>query len=191
MSTLEYDLKFLRTGIPELQDYLLSRETYWPLGLAASAGERPYPRMTLGWLLLTLVRAEEVAASVSPAPASSVASLRQQLQATRAQWLIAWQKKATQEFSARLKLWTNFLNEYRGDKINANQYAYEVQRRALLHLLLAEAAEIPSAERDLLQGLDSFLQAVLEPGPFVWEPALAPAFPQATYWYLYGSLPAK
>lgn len=184
MSTLEYDLNYLQAGIPELQAYLLSHEIYWPLGLSAPAGERPYPRMTLGWMMLFLARAER-------RNASRVAPLRQQLDTTRAQWLTAWRKKATQEFSSRLKLWTNFLNEYRDDKINANQYAYEIQRRVILQLLLTEADEIPQAERDLLQSLDSFLRAVLEPGAFLWDPELAPAFPQETYWYLYGTLPTK
>lgn len=184
MPTLEYDLNYLQAGIPELQAYLLSNEIYWPLGLSTPAGERPYPRMTLGWLMLSLTRAER-------RNSSRVAPLRQQFETTRAQWLTAWRKKATQEFSSRLKLWTNFLNEYRDDKINANQYAYEIQRRVILHLLLQETDAVPQAEHDLLQSLDSFLRAVLEPGAFLWEPDLVPAFPQESCWYLYGNLPAK
>ncbi|NUM49274.1 MAG: hypothetical protein HUU38_31625 [Anaerolineales bacterium] len=188
MPSFHYDLAFLKAGIPELQAYLLSQEIYWPLSLVPPSGERPYPKMTLGWLILSLTRAE---GWPSRTTTSDLLALRQQYQATRAQWRLAWQKKATQEFSARLKLWTHYLNEYRDDKINAHQYAYESQRRVLLTLLLSESTPPTPAEMELLQGMDKFLQAVLKPGPFLWEPELSAAFPPEPYWYLYGTLPDK
>ncbi|GAB4580511.1 MAG: hypothetical protein Fur0022_32530 [Anaerolineales bacterium] len=192
MPSLAYDLALLQGGIPELQAYLLSNEIYWSLSLVTPPGERPYPKMTLGWLLLAQARAGGWVshAPLSP-PAHQFAIFRQQLAVTRTQWLTAWKKKASQEFSARLKLWTQYLNEYRVDKLNAHQYSYEVQRRVLLQLLQPEAEQLAQAELDLLHGLDTFLQAVLKPGAFVWEPELAPAFPPETYWYLYGTLPEK
>lgn len=188
MASFEYDLTFLQGGIPELQAYLLSNEIYWPLGLAAPAGERPYPQMTLGWLLLAHRRAT---GWPQGPPSPQLAALTHQMDATRAKWHSAWRKKAAQEFSSRLKLWANYLNDYRGDKTHAHQYAYESQRRVLLHLLVTEEAEISPAESELLKGMDSYLRAVLQPGPFIWHPDLTAAFPQDTYWYLYGTLPAK
>lgn len=187
-----YELNFLEAGIPELQAYLLSNEIYWPLGLAAPAEGQPYPQMTLGWILLSLKRAEAWGhTGLYPAQTKKLETLRGQMQETRAHWLTAWRKKAGQEFSSRLKLWTNFINEYRGDKNNAAQYSYEVQRRAILQILSEEADDLPPTERDLLQTTDSFLRAVLRPGGFVWEPELAASFPQGLYWYLYGSLPLR
>lgn len=188
MPSFEYDLTFLQGGIPELQAYLLSHEIYWSLGLASPARERPYPQMTLGWLLLAHYRA---AGWPQGKTSPQLASLTHQLETTRAKWHTAWHKKAAQEFSSRLKLWANYLNDYRADKTHAHQYAYESQRRVLLHLLENEAGELPSAESDLLKGMDSYLRAVLHSGDFVWEPDLASAFPKEEYWYLYGSLPAK
>ncbi len=192
MPSFEYDLAFLQAGVPELQAYLLSNEIYWPLGLATPAGERPYPRMTLGWLLLARTRLEGHLSAGQPSARSRVVESQfRELDDTRSRWRIAWEKKAAQEFHARLTLWANFLNDYRGDKASfANQYLYEAQRRVMLHLLASET-EIPQHALDLLAGLDRFLQAVLHPGVFVWEKEIAPGFPPVRYWYLYGTLPKR
>lgn len=188
MASFEYDLTFLQGGIPELQAYLLSNDIYWSLGLVAPSGERPYPQMTLGWLLLAQRRA---AGWPQGYTSPQLASLTRQMEMTRDKWHTAWRKKAALEFRSRLKLWANYLNDYRGDKIHAHQYAYESQRRVLLHLLETETDEISSAESDLLKGMDNYLRAVLHPSDFIWEPELTSAFPPEAYWYLYGSLPDK
>lgn len=192
MPSFTADLAFLEAGINELQDYLLSNEIYWPLGLPAPPGERPYPRLTMGWLLLTRQRIlgwqERLA---PPAAAHTVPRLLHALDAQRARWPVAWQKKAGAEFSSRLKLWANFLNEYKTDPpAHAARYPYEVNRRAMLHLLQQETQAISPEETDLLAAMDGYLRAILRPGEFVWEPQIAPAFPPEIYWYLYGNLPA-
>ena len=193
MSSFAYDVTFLQRGIPELQSYLLSNEIYWPLGLATPTGGTPYPRMTLGWLLLAKARARGwVDANRVSSQANQLESLARELDQVRARWRVAWNKKAAQEFSSRLKLWADFLNEYRGDKAaHARRYRYEVQRRVMLDLLAGEADPIPKPESDLLQGMDSFLRAALKPGAFVWEEELTGTFPPESYWYLYGNLPTK
>ncbi len=192
MPSLEYDRTFLQAGIPELEKYLLSDEIYWPLGLRALQGEAPFPRMTLGWLLLARERARGWQASgIPPAQSHVIEQLAIRMDAIRTRWRAAWENKARQEFRSRLTLWTNFINEYRKDRGgHANRYPYEVQRRAMLHLLQQEAREIPDPELELLHRMDRFLQSVLAPGEFVWEAEIAPAFPRDVYWYLYGSLPA-
>ncbi len=189
MPSIEYDLAFLRAGIPELQGYLLSNEIYWPLGLATPQGERPYPRMTLGWLLLARTRAGGWGMTGNaPAQNGGLTALTHEMDEIRNRWRIAWEKKAAQEFSSRLKLWANYLNDYRGDKANhTTQYPYEVQRRVILHLLSYETDQLPPTELDLLKGMDGFLKAVLQAGGFVWEQDIASAFPPATFWYLYGT----
>jgi hypothetical protein len=61
MSSFDYELRYLNAGISELQTYLLSKELYWPIGIRASRGEKGYPRLTLGNLLLSLVKATALA----------------------------------------------------------------------------------------------------------------------------------
>ncbi len=193
MPSIQYDLAFLQAGIPELQGYLLSHEIYWPLGLAAPLGERPYPRMTLGWLLLAQTHARGwLTTDLYPAQTTVVENLSQEMAEMRGRWQTAWAKKAAQEFSSRLKLWVNFINDYRGDKGGyANQYPYDVQRRVILHLLVGETDQIPPIELVLLREMDGYLRAVLKTGEFMWDKEVASMFPPSAYWYLYGNLPNK
>lgn len=193
MSTGEYEIRYLRAGVEALEDYLLSNELYWPIGVSAPSGARPYPRLTLGGLLLSQKRAH--ALSLTPEQRTELARLDERIDTARARWRVAWGNKSARGYSARLKLWRDFLEEYRahpGD--NYDRYAYEVRLRVMLHLLEPEARDaeegkmIDRAEFELLDGLDQLLRAVFVPGEFIWDPKLASTFLPQPYWYLYGEL---
>jgi hypothetical protein len=188
MPSTEYDLIFFRASIGEMEHYLLSKDIYWPAGVSTSVGETPYPKLTLGTLLVVQKRLEATASSAQQQ--AEFLSLQNKLNAVRARWRAAWGKKAQAEFRARLSLWRDFLSDYRKDPgAHYDRYGYEVGRRVMLHLLNTEADEFPQAYHDLLAALDKHLKAVLQPGEFVWEPELSKSFPPDVYWYLYGSLP--
>ncbi len=189
MQTFDYDIAFARAGVPELENYLLSKEVYWPINLAAPAGMPGYPRFTLGWLLLALQRYSALA--LTPAQSAVLNSLEQEVYVISQRWRHAWEAKATQEFKARLTLWTNYLNDYREDPENqAGRYAYEVQRRVMLSLLLPFARP-HQAQTDLLKALDTLVLAMLVPGPFTWDRGYEPSFPREPFWYLYGVLKSE
>jgi hypothetical protein len=170
----ETDALYLKAGLEELESYLLSREVYWPLGSSS------LPQLTLGNLLLSRLRLK-VRGLLSTAEEA-------RLEEQHHRWRAAWEKKAQQEFRSRLRLWQNYLEDYsETPSAFASDYPQEVRHRAILELLQAEmAAPLPQAA--LLQQLDDHLRAVFIPGPFLWEADLQPAFPQETWWYLYGRL---
>lgn len=181
------DLAYLREAIQVLREYLFSSELYWSL---ASPGISALPNLTLSNVTLAYVR---LAAMPLEAPeAAELRRIENQLEALYGSWRLAWGRKAGADFRARLTLWRNFIEDYREQpETQVDRYAYEVRRRVQLHLLRFPppgwpGAEVPAAELDLLKGLDATLRAVFEPGSFVWEVGLAPAFPADTYWYLYG-----
>jgi hypothetical protein len=180
---LEYELRFLQAAVEELKTYLLSSQVYWPISVRAPRGTSPYPRFSLGWLLLYRRKSSQY--NGSPELDAVLAQIGQ----LHDQWQTAWANKAAQEFSARLTLWRGFFNDYRAEPAaHAARYPYEVQRRTLLELLRAAAREIPPAELDLLRGLDAALRLALIPGAFVDDPDYAAAFPPDQFWFLYGSL---
>jgi hypothetical protein len=182
---IEYDLRYLNAGIADLEAYLLSQEIYWPLAKSAPPGSPPYPRLTLGNLLLA--RARLSARRLTSTWRLELERLDGRLEETRQRWMSAWRQKAQREFGVRLNLWRDYLEEYRQNpEGNIDRYAYEVNRRVLLQLLEPEAGELPRAELELLSGLDQLLNAVFVSGRFVWERELERAFPAAPYWYLYG-----
>lgn len=187
--TFEYDYRFLAAGIDQLESYLLSSDLFWPTGLNAAKGEAPYPQLTLGALLLSLQRCRAFARL--PAQRASFEKTRLQIDALRTHWLSAWSRKATAEFHMRLNMWRDFLMDYREDpKAHFDRYAYEVQRRVMLQLLLPDALDLSQAELQALNGLDLLLKEMLIPGDFIWQADLAESFPGAEYWFLYGSLPS-
>lgn len=190
---VEYDLRYLKAGVEELEQYLLSSQLYWPVHVITPTGGTPYPRLTPGELLLARekLRAYSLSAEYKNEVASPVRAeidrLERDFETIRLKWRINWGKKSAQDFSARLFLWRNFLGEYR--KVPDDQapfFAYEVRSRVIMQLLEPEAVDIPVAELDMRKGLDTLLRAILLSGEFIWEAALEPGFSKAEYWYLYG-----
>ncbi|MFM8322997.1 MAG: hypothetical protein ACKOC5_18970 [Chloroflexota bacterium] len=187
MPTAEYDLRYFQAGIDQLENYLLSDDLYWSVQTVQPSGTPPYPQLTPGGLLLARARLD--ASAQAPDLQARLNQHNLRFEQLVNNWRSAWGKKCRQDFRARLNLWTNFLNEYRDrPAANADRYAYEVQRRVQLQLLAPEARDLPTAELESLGGLDALLRALLVPGPFAWETALQPAFPESLFWYLYGGL---
>lgn len=185
MPSFEYDLKYLQAGLLDLEGYLLSNELYWPIGVSAPPGDPPFPRLTLGGLLMS--RARLSGFGLSPEQQAELQRLSTRMDETRSQWRVAWGSKASREFSARLNLWRDFLEEYREKPAaNIDRYPYEVRRRAMLELLKPDAESVTAAETELLDGLDKLLKSVFVPGDFVWPDGEMRSFPKSKYWYLYG-----
>ena len=176
MTSLENDRAYLEAGIPELGDYLLSKELYWPI----SARGYNLPRLTVGGILLAQTRLG--------ARGGRIEKLATQLDALRSKWRTAWETKAGREFQSRFGLWNNYLADYRHNpEGHADAYPHEVRYRVMLQLLLGELST-PPHEREGLFQLDGILHASLSPGDFIWEADLQPGFPREVYWFLYGKL---
>jgi hypothetical protein len=194
MPSLEYDLRYLRAALIDLEGYLFSSEFYWPIGVAPPRGDPPYPRLTLGGILFA--RQSLGARPMVPAQADEMNDLIRRLDETRLKWRVAWGTKAARGFSSRLTQWKNFIEDYRKQpENNHDRYAYEARGRVMLQLLQPETAEIPDGELVLLTRLDLILENYYYEGNFVWGPELTLSFPKSQFWYLYGrlskSLPLK
>lgn len=188
--TVQYELEYMRACLDILQDYLLSDDLYWTIRARPPVGEPSFPQMTISNLLLTNARLS--ARSLSRNETIEHTNLDEELGRVKQQWRVAWERKADREFSSRMKLWGNFIDEYRKDPENQyDRYAYEVGRRVMLELLSPYITDAVFAERELLQTLDAILRAVYRPGEFIWEEVLKKGFSRDTYWYLYGRLPEK
>ncbi len=186
-NTVEYDLEYARAGVAELDDYLLSKELFWPLS-GTPPGGKPFPRLTLGGLLLALARLKARELSVSHN--ASFTRLEAQLDGVRSRWRVAWGRKAAREYPSRLTQWRNYLDDYaKNSSAYASAYAQEARLRLILHLLEPQLDMPSSAHLSMLAGLDLRLQAKFEAGEFVWEAELAAGFPPDTFWFLYGGLP--
>lgn len=190
MKSFEYDLRYLQAGLDGIEDYLLSDEVFWPMSAHPPEGAPDYPRLTLDGLLLSEARL--LAYPVTHPQEVQRQQINTDLDQVRSKWRVAWEKKAGRCFSARLRMWGDYLEEYRSNvQENADRYAYEVRLRVMLQLLLAEVGEEGQTEAALLSGLDRYLHSLLERDGFIWEPEVQQGFPEATYWYLYGDIQPK
>jgi len=157
---IQKDTLYLSAGVPQLENYLLSKELYYPLSLEL-------PQLTLGGVLLSLARMGTYAAE-----------FEQQVETIHSKWQSAWDAKSSREVRARSELWVNYLAEYRRDsKSGARLYPQNVRYRAMLSLL-------GKTEDDS----DFFVKSVFKDGKFVWEEECAPNFSREKFWFLYGTL---
>lgn len=182
----EGDWALLRAALPELQDYLLSNDLYRPLGLTApTSNSLQTPQLTIGNLLLSRRRLS--AAELDQSRRVVFEQMTQQIAKTREMWRSNWSRKASKEFSSRLNLWAQYLDELRAElRSHAAYFPTEVRQRVILQLLQPEILEgVQAAEARQIKALDRALRELLQPGPFVWEPETAKCFPMDEYWFLY------
>lgn len=168
MSTAAQDRKYLENALPELQTYLLSDMLFYPL-------MHSLPRLTVGGLLLAQRRLHAY---------EDASPLDLRLDTLRTKWRTAWGKKAAKELQTRLRLWGNYLNEYRQTADLSDYYAHEVRLRVMAGLLVVELG----AEPDELSALDQLLHSKFCSGEFVWDEALMREFSRDDFWFLYGEL---
>jgi hypothetical protein len=184
-NSAEYDLQFLAAGLEELENYLLTTDIYRVLSIRAPFGQKAYPPFTLGWMLLSRIRAQIRAET--PTQHTQFEQISSDIDFTKTNWRSAWGRKAAVEFSARLNLWRDFLMEFRKNpEGNIDRYDYEVNRRVLLELLQSEMDQNNDAELDALSSLDLMLRAIFENGEFILDDDMKIAFSRPEYWYLYG-----
>jgi hypothetical protein len=190
MKSFDYDLRYLKAAIEDLESYLLSDHLYWSLDAKTQASEPVFPNLTLGNLLLSKARLQ--ARHLTLEQEVQLGSVLAELEKVRSQWRVAWSKKAARSLQNRLSMWRDFLDEYRKKpEANADRYAYEVQRRAMLDLLLPEVDEVSNETIVLISKLDALLKTFLVRGNFIWEEELRGGFPEDEFWYLYGILPER
>jgi hypothetical protein len=190
MPSFDYYFRFLQAGADILENFLLSSNLYWQVGVRPPPGEPPYPQLTLGMIYLTRLRARAFASS--NVKQSGLEAVESRIDDCYQTWRFAWGKKAAREIRERASQWRNFLEDYRErPSANYDRYRYEVFRRVLIQLLGPDADELNEADREMVVGLDQLAKVLITRGGFIWEVELQPYFSVDEFWYLYGWLPAQ
>lgn len=182
MQTINDDRVFLETILPELPDFLLSKELYWLVGIRSGVSQANFPQLSLGNVRLAEARLK--AGSKAAADAGIFGGIDQLYQ----KWRSNWSRKAGLEFSNRLKLWRDRLDELIRDPSPA-VYRYDIRLRVILALLEDDLLSgLPVQEQDYLSGLDARLRASSTETDFIWDAAIQAGFPADRFWYLYRAL---
>jgi hypothetical protein len=111
-----------------------------------------------------------------------------QMQHVLQKWPEALGRKAAREMHSRLNLWKAYINDLLDQADHADTYAYEVRHRVIFEKNRVFAARQSETE-DMLQvirPIDSALRSIFEETDFIWNTRLQAAYPQDSYWFLYG-----
>jgi hypothetical protein len=186
MPTADEDLQFLRLAVNSLEAYLISKEIFWLLEERGYPSGTPSNRLSLGTLLLVQKRLH--ARHLDDDHSAELRLSDQRIEETHTRWRTHWEAKAALEYPARMRLWGNYLEEYRQDPAGSYRaYSREVDRRVMLELL-GLTAPIPTQQQIRLRKLDDELHLSFIPGTFLWASDLSDGFLREQFWYLYGGL---
>ncbi len=178
----EGDRAYLKAAVADLEEYLLSPQLYWPLSLRGRGADGGIDQLTIGNLLLIQKRLQ----ALPPDQQGDLETLSERVQATHEHWPANWSRKTEQEFTGRLRLWQNYLNDlFKDTGRYASGYPNAARWRAILHLIKADVENLEPSENDLMVLLDRRLRVVSVPGTFVWQPEVQSSFPVEPYWFLY------
>ena len=149
------------------------------------------PALTLGGYLLRQHRLLALRDVLSLAEQERLSRTVQLVYDTLQAWVVRSEARAHQEFGARLRQWEEYIRDLRRDLRGTTSYfPTSVETRAMItglhNLLTTPPFNFDETLMERLSLLDSGLQAIWAPGPFVWPEEWAPAYPSSTFWYLYG-----
>jgi hypothetical protein len=174
---LKRDLEALEAMAAEMDEYLRSDLLFWPMR------QGDLPRLTLGGYLIREHRLLEL---------RDLLDLEEQerLHEAVTVYHVALESKAHEELEARQRQWQEYLREVkRGQSID--YYESAVETRAMIEALTAQLKVDPYklqarvAQKTAM--LDRELRRYWESGAFIWPQEWEPAYPEARYWWLYGT----
>jgi hypothetical protein len=184
---LQDGLDLFRAMLNDSGPFLLSKEAFWPLS-ERSASAQPYPKLSIGLLLLTLDELRVRASEMDSSQGRAFADLTAEFEELRHGRPANLEKKALAEIRQRLNLWRSYLTDLTESNTTASSYPVEVRHRSLLRRLqdlVREGTSLHSM-REEIRHQDARLRRIFQRGEFVWDSILKPAYPESEYWFLYG-----
>jgi len=172
MSTdVRTDLRTLERMLEDLEPYLLSTVTFWPLGGAG------LPQLSLGQLFLVLRRLSVIKEAQGPVEA---------VERMLAKWHSAAARKVDHELPQRVRLWHDHLADLEIGTGRA-PFASDVSQRVIIELMVERFPELAHTVAGLeVPVLDTQLRAIWRAGASLW-PGTEPIFARERYWFLYGA----
>lgn len=175
MSWQDEDERFLLASVEELDAFLSSGLSNWPLRRSAGM-------LTVGNLLLATRRLE----GLNPASLSdTMIKALDVVKKTLARRPSAVREKIRKEIQARMRVWQSLLEEIRDEgRIDAS-FSNEVRNRVILELLFEEEHTLEPELESRLFALDEILGALSQPGRFLWDENIQAIFEPNQFWFLY------
>ncbi len=179
------DLEILEAMVAELDDYLMSEAAYWMMA------KGDMPKLTIGGCLMRCQRLQIVREQLDVVDQARLDRACHLLANKLAGHVVRSEKRMHRELRARLADWSGYLRRMSSRMMaDVDYYASVVDTRIVMTATIAEMQKAPyhldARILDELAALDRNLNGRWQTGDFVWPAVWQPAYPQETYWQLYG-----
>ena len=182
---LREDLEILEEMAAEMDSYLKSDVLFWPMA------KGNMPRLTLGGYLMRQHRLVELKELLSDDEKARLDAAVKQFNEALVEKIVRLEQRANQELEARLRQWGEYLNDLaRESGSSTAYYATAVEPRvmiaALVNKLKLPPYRLESRIPEQIAMYDNNLRRRWQSGDFVWPEGWRAAYPEGSYWYLYG-----
>ena len=188
----ETDLAVVEAMAGQFESYLLGGQVYRTVVVplpedGRGATERPL-QSSGGDVLARLHKLAAQAGLLSPEQTARVAEARGEIDKATERLPSHFQALLLREARARLNSLNWFLDDCSENRRECRvQYPFEIRNRQRIEeIRKAMEEENAGALAAQMAGIDQRLQGMLTSGEFVWDEAVAQAYPREEYWYLYG-----
>lgn len=183
------DLREARLMIENFSDYVRGDELYQSVGGFFSK----MPSLTTGAILMRLRRLDELNSYLDANQKTTLSEISQSFAAIRTEWRHHYEEKLSQEAYSRLDAMQNFFRECQESAQScASIYRPEMLRRTMVEEITTEMQDLDITDADLtrkVRSTDGTLRGLLRQDEFQWAAVLRPAYPETTFWWLYGKPP--
>jgi hypothetical protein len=188
MHSSGHNLKLVRVMLEDVEEYLLSNELFWPLDPSALRDFPAPPRLTPGTFVLTLDELKVQSEEMNAKQQAEFQKMKFQMQRILQKWPEAIGRKAAREMQSRLNLWKAYVNDLLEKTDRPDNYAYEVRHRVIFERNRQLADRQPETHEivEAIRSIDAALQSIFTQHEFIWDTRLCAAYPQESYWFLYG-----
>ena len=179
--SLDIDVRAVTAMAAALVPYIYQDELYGTLS-------NDLPRLTVGGLIMRLNRLDQIDNLLTEAQRQAVHTAHQQFDKVQTDWTVAYEGKLKRELTARLRALGQFILDCIDRRMCADLYPSEIEKRVMVAGLQAEAQKYDVLEPSIatqIASLDDRLHMLTRSGEFLWDARLEPAYPRASFWYLY------
>ena len=187
--SIDRDIEEVEAMAKALPNYVRQDMLYGSVGSGGLFSSGDMPSMTIGALLMRMRRLHVLHDHLDEKQLARLRKVEHRNEEVREEWRFHCEQKILREANSRLDAMLPFFSEYRKNPdFGAQVYKPEALRRTIVQELFIVIEEYRLENADLkkkMQAIDGQLRGCVGKSNFIWAAILQPAYPEATFWWLY------
>jgi hypothetical protein len=183
---LSQDLRILEAMLAELEAYLASDATHWPMH------REGMPKLTIGGCLMRLARLRTMRHRLTRAEQIRLDEAEQAFEKLASENVVRFERRSHDELHARLREWTTYLRNTSSQAVRERSYYANTVDARIVIMALSDKLQMPPYQIDPqvladVGRMDNYLKGLWQEGEFVLPAMWKEAYPARNYWWLYGN----